>query len=54
MGGLLSLGSWVKTFPSIDTTAAGTKGLTPAQVNHRSTIQGKYNPGNILGVLLGI
>lgn len=44
MGGLLSLGSWVRTFPSIDTTKEGTAGLTPSQVNHRSTIQGKFEP----------
>ncbi|KAJ9355811.1 hypothetical protein DTO027B9_3965 [Paecilomyces variotii] len=58
MGGLLSLGSWVRTFPSIDTTKEGTAGLTPSQVNHRSTIQGiavaSYNVGCFCGAILCI
>lgn len=40
MGGLLTLNSFVTTFPEIDTTAAGEKGLSPAQTSRRSTVQG--------------
>jgi hypothetical protein len=40
MGGLLTLPSFVATFPEIDLTASGTKGLSQSQVNHKSTIQG--------------
>lgn len=40
MGGLLTLNSFVKTFPAINTTPSGMAGLTPAEKNHRSTIQG--------------
>ena len=40
MGGLLTLDSFVKTFPSIDTTSAGLKGLTPEEKQTRSNVQG--------------
>jgi hypothetical protein len=40
MGGLLTLPSFVETFPEIDLTASGTRGLTQSQVDHKSTIQG--------------
>ena len=40
MGGLLTLPSFTKTFPEIDTTAKGTAGLTKSQAEHKSTIQG--------------
>ncbi|KAI9728259.1 MAG: hypothetical protein M1834_007752 [Cirrosporium novae-zelandiae] len=57
-GGLLTLDSFVKVFPEIDTTAAGLKGLTPAQQDHRSTIQGitvaSYNVGCFFGAVLCI
>ncbi|MCJ1307675.1 hypothetical protein MMC25_001323 [Agyrium rufum] len=55
LGGLLTLNSFVKTFPQIDTTDAGTAGLTPSQKNHRSTIQGitvsSYNLGCFCGAI---
>lgn len=41
MGGLLTLDSFVKTFPSIDTTKAGLQGLTPAEKQTRSNVQGE-------------
>lgn len=40
MGGLLTLNSFVKTFPQIDTTKAGEVGLSAAERSTRSTIQG--------------
>ena len=42
MGGLLTLSSFVKTFPEIDTTMATetAQHLNAAQQTHRSTIQG--------------
>lgn len=40
MGGLLTLNSFVITFPQIDTTKAGEMGLTPAEKSFRSTVQG--------------
>lgn len=42
MGGLLTLSSFVKTFPEIDTTAATetAQHLNASQQTHRSTIQG--------------
>lgn len=42
MGGLLTLSSFVKTFPEIDTTAATEEAqrLNGSQKTHRSTIQG--------------
>lgn len=42
MGGLLTLSSFVKTFPEIDTTAATemAQHLNASQKTHRSTIQG--------------
>ena len=43
MGGLLTLPSFVKVFPQIDTTQAGTANLTTSQKNHRSTIQGEQD-----------
>lgn len=40
MGGLLTLPSFTKVFPEIDTTKEGTVGLSGSEVNHKSTIQG--------------
>lgn len=40
MGGLLTLNSFVVTFPEIDTTKAGGLGLTAAEKSARSTAQG--------------
>lgn len=55
MGGLLTNPIFTGVFPEIDTTATGTKGLTPSQVNHRSTIQGisigSYNVGCFFGAI---
>lgn len=42
MGGLLTLDSFVKQFPEIDTTKTGTMGLTDAQKSTRSNVQGKF------------
>jgi hypothetical protein len=41
MGGLLTLPSFTKQFPEIDTTAKGTAGLSKSAAQHKSTIQGK-------------
>ncbi|MCJ1259265.1 hypothetical protein MMC24_007101 [Lignoscripta atroalba] len=58
MGGLLTLPSFVKTFPEIDVTQAAQANLTSAQTNHRSTIQGisvsSYNVGCFLGAIVTI
>ncbi|KAK5057666.1 hypothetical protein LTR84_011667 [Exophiala bonariae] len=55
MGGLLTLPAFTKIFPEIDTTAAGTAGLTASQKDHRSTIQGisvaSYNVGCFFGAI---
>lgn len=55
MGGLLTLPSFTKVFPEINTTAAGTKGLTKSQAEHKSTIQGisiaSYNVGCFCGAI---
>lgn len=40
MGGLLTLHSFEKVFPEIATSNAAVAGLTQAEKNHRSTIQG--------------
>lgn len=40
MGGLLTLNSFVTTFPQIDTTKAGEMGLSAAEKSTRSTVQG--------------
>lgn len=40
MGGLLTLPSFTKVFPEIDTTDKGLEGLNQAQADHKSTIQG--------------
>lgn len=40
MGGLLTLHSFVTTFPEIDTTKAGTKGLTDAEKQTKANVQG--------------
>lgn len=40
MGGLLTLNSFVTTFPQIDTTKAGELGLNAAEKSNRSTVQG--------------
>lgn len=39
-GGLLTLNSFVTTFPQIDTTKAGEMGLSAAEKSSRSTVQG--------------
>lgn len=58
MGGLLTLPSFVAVFPEIDVTAAGQQGLTQAQKNHRSTLQGvsvaSYNVGCFCGAVATI
>ena len=58
MGGLLTLGSFVKVFPELDTTVAGEMGLSASQKNHRSTIQGisiaAYNLGCFVGAVICI
>lgn len=55
MGGLLTLPAFTSVFPEIDTTAAGTQGLTQGQINHKSTIQGisvaSYNVGCFFGAI---
>lgn len=60
MGGLLTLSSFVKTFPEIDTTAATetAQHLNASQKTHRSTIQGisvaAYNVGCFFGAIATI
>lgn len=55
MGGLLTLPSFTKVFPEIDTTHRRTEGLTQAQADHKSTIQGisvaSYNVGCFCGAI---
>ncbi|PGH20721.1 hypothetical protein AJ80_03481 [Polytolypa hystricis UAMH7299] len=55
MGGLLTLPSFVRTFPEIDVTPAGTRGLNASERNHKSTIQGisvaSYNVGCFFGAV---
>lgn len=43
MGGLLTLPSFTKVFPSLCTTQACTNGLTDSEKLHQSTIQGKID-----------
>ncbi|TAQ90061.1 hypothetical protein B7494_g1618 [Chlorociboria aeruginascens] len=57
MGGLLTLGSFVRTFPEIDTVRYTTEnGYSSSVVNHVSTIQGisvaSYNLGCFLGSII--
>jgi len=58
MGGLLTLNSFVVTFPQIDTTKAGEMGLTAAEKSTRSTVQGittaSYNLGCFFGAIFCI
>lgn len=58
MGGLLTLNSFVTTFPEIDTTKAGEMGLSPAETSTRSTVQGittaSYNLGCFFGAIFCI
>lgn len=58
MGGLLTLSSFVTTFPQIDTTKAGEMGLSPEQTSTRSTVQGittaSYNLGCFFGAIFCI
>ncbi|CAD6591176.1 MAG: hypothetical protein ASARMPREDX12_005016 [Alectoria sarmentosa] len=60
MGGLLTLNSFVKTFPEIDTTATTemAQHLNASQKTHRSTIQGisvaAYNVGCFFGAVATI
>ncbi|KAJ6014496.1 hypothetical protein N7540_009087 [Penicillium herquei] len=55
MGGLLTLNSFVREFPQIDTTAAGEMGLSAAERSTRSTVQGittaSYNLGCFVGAV---
>lgn len=55
MGGLLTLPAFTAVFPQIDTTDAGTRGLTDAQKTHKSTINGitvaSYNLGCFCGAI---
>lgn len=56
MGGLLTLPSFVETFPEID--VVNTAGLSASEINYRSTIQGisvaSYNVGCFLGAVVTI
>ncbi|KAJ5125479.1 hypothetical protein N7448_004799 [Penicillium atrosanguineum] len=58
MGGLLTLNSFVTTFPQIDTTKAGEMGLSAAERSTRSTVQGittaSYNLGCFFGAIFCI
>lgn len=58
MGGLLTLNSFVTTFPQIDTTNAGEMGLSAAEKSTRSTVQGittaSYNLGCFFGAIFCI
>ncbi|KAJ6126829.1 hypothetical protein N7523_002441 [Penicillium sp. IBT 18751x] len=58
MGGLLTLNSFVRTFPEIDTTKAGEMSLSAAQKSNRSTVQGittaSYNLGCFFGAIFCI
>ncbi|KAJ5224517.1 uncharacterized protein N7469_008020 [Penicillium citrinum] len=58
MGGLLTLNSFITTFPQIDTTAAGELGLSAAEKSTRSTVQGittaSYNLGCFCGAIFCI
>ncbi|KAJ5976063.1 hypothetical protein N7481_009770 [Penicillium waksmanii] len=58
MGGLLTLNSFVTTFPQIDTTTAGEMGLSAAAKSTRSTVQGittaSYNLGCFCGAIFCI
>jgi MFS family permease len=58
MGGLLTLNSFVTTFPQIDTTKAGEMGLSAAETSTRSTVQGittaSYNLGCFFGAIFCI
>ncbi|EFQ98600.1 sugar transporter STL1 [Nannizzia gypsea CBS 118893] len=55
MGGLLTLPSFEKVFPEIATSKEAVVGLTQAEKNHRSTIQGisvaSYNLGCFVGAI---
>ncbi|KMQ42207.1 Sugar transporter, conserved site [Trichophyton rubrum] len=55
MGGLLTLHSFEKVFPEIATSNSAVAGLTKAEKNHRSTIQGisvaSYNLGCFVGAI---
>lgn len=53
MGGLLTLDSFVQTFPKIDTKSAAEAGMTKAERNHRSTIQGITTGAYTLGCFFG-
>ncbi|KAL1986050.1 hypothetical protein VTN96DRAFT_7063 [Rasamsonia emersonii] len=58
MGGLLTLDSFIKTFPEIDTSSPAYHALSQSEQNHQSTIQGisvaSYNVGCFLGSILCI
>lgn len=41
MGGLLTLDSFITTFPQLDTSSAAYNALSPSGKNHQSTIQGE-------------
>lgn len=42
MGGLLTLNSFITTFPELDTSSPAYNALSPAQKNYQSTIQGEW------------
>jgi MFS family permease len=56
MGGLLTLPSFVSTFPEIDLVHTG--GMSASQINYRSTVQGitvaSYNAGCFFGAIVTI
>ena len=58
MGGLLTLNSFVTTFPEIDTTKSSEMGLNQVQKSNRSTTQGitiaSYNLGCFFGAVFCI
>ncbi|KAJ5086772.1 hypothetical protein NUU61_008079 [Penicillium alfredii] len=58
MGGLLTLNSFVTTFPEIDTTKAAKAHISAAEASYRSTVQGittaSYNLGCFFGALFCI
>ncbi|KAL1974960.1 hypothetical protein VTN31DRAFT_5164 [Thermomyces dupontii] len=58
MGGLLTLNSFVKTFPEMDTSSEAFQALSKPERDHQSTIQGisvaSYNVGCFIGAIMCI
>ncbi|KAL1989982.1 hypothetical protein VTN49DRAFT_7179 [Thermomyces lanuginosus] len=58
MGGLLTLNSFIQTFPEMDTSSEAFKALSKSERDHQSTIQGisvaSYNVGCFIGAILCI